>query len=422
MNNRIVVYGTIIFATLTMLFIGLSVILGLDTYTGKKRKKLFVLIIVLVFLHMMQNYCEFWLSRYHQADTWRNVLAVFGYSVRPAILTLYAHMVSPKKKHVGAWCLVGLNFVMYLTSFWTDIVFTIDDNHWRGGPLSFWCMMTSGILLAYLVFLVILKYKKERAQIQEMFFHFFWIVLILAGVAADYFFNKAWQCVDYLTISMVGVTVFSYIWFHQGYVREYQVNFVAEQRMRLMMSQIQPHFIYNALNTIQNMEGNPEETKSAIGDFANYIRGNLAILEGQELITFEKEMELVKNYVSIQQLRFADRINAVYDITDKDFSVPPLSVQILVENAIKHGILVRYEPGVIAVRSYRDKNFHVVTVTDNGVGFDTTKLENTNRVGLRAVKNRVEYFLNGVVSIESEIGKGTVVTIKIPCAPPPILF
>ena len=418
MNNRIVIYGLIIISTLMMMFVGLSVVLGLDTYTGKKRKKLFALIIVLVFLHVMQNYCEFWLSRYHQADTWRNVLAVFGYSVRPAILTLYAHMVAPKKKHIAAWSLVGLNFIMYLTSFWTDIVFTIEDNHWLGGPLSFWCMMTSGILLSYLVFLVILKYKKEKVQIQEMFFHFFWISLIIAGVAADYFFNDAWQCVDYLTISMVGVTVFSYIWFHQGYVREYQVNFDAEQRMRLMMSQIQPHFIYNALNTIQNMEGNPEKTKIAIGDFANYIRGNLAVLEGQELITFGKEMELVKNYGSIQQLRFPDRFSISYDIRDEDFSVPPLSVQILVENAIKHGILVRYEPGVITVKSHREKKYHVITVTDNGVGFDTKKLENTDRVGIRAVKNRLEYFLGGTISFESEIGKGTVVTIRIPCSQP----
>ena len=93
-------------------------------------------------------------------------------------------------------------------------------------------------------------------------------------------------------------------------------------------------------------------------------------------------------------------------------------MQILVENAIKHGILVRYEPGVITVKSHREKKYHVITVTDNGVGFDTKKLENTDRVGIRAVKNRLEYFLGGTISFESEIGKGTVVTIRIPCSQP----
>ena len=126
-------------------------------------------------------------------------------------------------------------------------------------------------------------------------------------------------------------------------------------------------------------------------------------------------MDIVRDYISIQQLRFPDRINTVYEITDDDFSVPPLSVQILVENAIKHGILVRREPGTITMKSYREKNYHVVTVIDDGVGFDTEILKDTDRVGLRAVKNRLEYYLDGTISIESKIGKGTEVTIKVPC-------
>ena len=126
-------------------------------------------------------------------------------------------------------------------------------------------------------------------------------------------------------------------------------------------------------------------------------------------------MELVKDYVSMQQLRFPNRFKTAYEITDSDFSLPPLSVQILVENAIQHGIIVRREPGIITVKSYPEDNHHVISVTDDGVGFDTKKLKDTERVGLRAVKNRLEYFSDGTISVESEIGKGTVVTIKIPC-------
>ena len=186
--------------------------------------------------------------------------------------------------------------------------------------------------------------------------------------------------------------------------------------MKLLLSQVQPHFIYNSLSSIRNIEGNPEETKRAITEFANYIRGNLAALDGKELIPFSTEMEYVKDYISLQQRRFPDRIDVDIDLADVDFSVPPLTVQILVENAIKHGITARYEKGTITIKTYREKNNHVIRVIDDGVGFDTKTLEKTDRVGLRAVRNRLEYYLEGKISIESQIGKGTDVTIKIPYA------
>ena len=184
--------------------------------------------------------------------------------------------------------------------------------------------------------------------------------------------------------------------------------------MQLVLSQIQPHFIYNTLSSIRSIEGNPEETKRAITEFANYIRGNLSALDGKELIPFSEELDFVKDYVSLQQRRFPNRINVIYDITDKDFMVPPLTVQILVENAIKHGILVRYDSGLVIVQTRLERNNHVIVVSDDGVGFDVKKLDNTDRVGLRAVRNRLEYYLEGTLFIESEVGHGTDVVIEIP--------
>ena len=136
--------------------------------------------------------------------------------------------------------------------------------------MHYWCLATSVLLLGYLLYLTIKNYKKT--EIKEIIFHLFWILLIIAGNIADIFVNVQSQWVDYLTISMATVTVFSYIWFHQRFVREYQANFIAEQRMKIVLSQIQPHFIYNALSSIQNIEGNPEETKKAITEFVLYSR------------------------------------------------------------------------------------------------------------------------------------------------------
>ena len=188
--SREVTYGLIIFTMLMVWLVGFSVIIGLDSYTDKKRKKLFGIIIIFVFLHIMQNFVEFWLMNYFSASLLRTFVSVFGYSIRPAILALFAHIIAPKKKHIPAWCLVGVNVIMHLTAFWTDLVFSIVDNSWRGGPLRHWCLITSAILLVYLLYLAGLKYKKEKAQAREIIFHLFWIFIIVAGIVADVFFNE----------------------------------------------------------------------------------------------------------------------------------------------------------------------------------------------------------------------------------------
>ena len=408
-------YGAIIFAILITMLAGLSVVLSLDPHVDKTRKKIFGVIIILVFLLVMQNFCEFCLAEFLYLPTLRTFFAVLGYSLRPAILLMFAYLILPKGKHSVAWVLVALNAVLHSTAFYANIVFIISDNNaWAPGPLRFWCVMTSGILLAYLVGLVFYRYR--WSQWRELIFHAFWLTIIIMGVVADDLWNKL-QWVDYLTVSVVIVTVLSYMWLHQRFVREYENSFIEDQRMRLVLSQIQPHFIYNTLSAIRSIEGNPEETKRAITEFANYIRVNLSALGGKELVPFTAEMDFVKDYVSLQQRRFPNRFTVVYDINDEDFLIPPLTIQILVENSIHHGIVARYEPGSVVIHTHCVKGCHVITVSDDGVGFDTKKLDKTDRVGLRAVKNRLEYYFDGVVNIESTIGKGTTVTLYIPCGP-----
>ena len=409
--NIAVTYGTIIFVTLVGSLVGLSIILGLDAYMDKRRKRIFIAIIVLVFLQIMQNLTEFYFTEYYINPPVRTIFAVLGYSLRPAILVLFAHLLLPQSKHTISWVLVAINVLMHLSAFFTDIVFTIDEVGWRGGPLNFWCLLTSAVILVYILGIIIFHYKDK--QWKDIVFHVFWLSAVVLAVVADSVWNKR-QWVDYLTISMVCVTVFSYLWFHNRFVKEYEADIIEKQRMRLVLSQVQPHFIYNTLSSIRNIEGNPDETKRAITEFANYIRGSLAALDGKERVPFSQEISFVKDYVALQQRRFPDHFVVKYDIQDEDFSIPPLTVQILVENAIKHGILVRYDPGTITIHSHSDAENHIVYVGDDGVGFDTETLEKNDRVGLRAVRNRLEYFLGGTVTVESEIGQGTTVTLTIP--------
>ncbi len=406
-------YGIVIFMALMLWIIGFAILVGLDPYTDKKRKKYYFVLIVCLLSLVIQNYVEYWLVYYHSAPAWRTFVAALGYSIRPLILVMFALLLSPDRIKIIAWSLVGINAILYLTSYFTHVCFFIDAiNHYNPGPIYFFSTIICGILLAYLVYLCISRYKATRPA--EILFHLFWIGIIIVGIVADAYFNNKDQWVDYVTIAVIGISAFSYIWMHQKFVHEYQNNFVAEQRIRIIRSQVQPHFIYNTLSSIRNIEGNPEETKRAITEFAGFIRGNLAALDGKDLIPFKKEMEYIKDYIALQQRRFPDKIDVIYEIEDEDFSIPPLTVQILVENAIKHGIAVRYESGTVTIKSYSDKKGHVIKVIDDGVGFDPEILKTSDRVGLRAVRNRLEYYQDGTLEIESEPGKGTCVTIRIP--------
>ncbi len=406
-------YGLIIFVALLLWLFGFSIIVVLDAYTERKRKKFFAVLIAVMVSLVVQNYSEYSIIRYMPVPVLRLIVVSYRFIIIPVLLVMFAYLISPYGKKIIAWCLVGINTIVYIISAFTHICFYIDEsNQYIGGPLQYFCLVVNSILLVYLIYLSVSRFKFSR--LKEFIFHTFWIVVIVLAVIGDAFLNNKQQWVDSVTIAAVGASAFTYIWIHQKIVHEQQTNFIAEQRIRVIRSQVQPHFIYNTLSSIRNIEGNPEETKRAITEFAGYIRGNLAALDVKEVIPFKKEIEYVKDYIALQQRRFPDKINVTYDIADEDFSLPPLTLQILVENSIKHGITTRYESGNIAIKTYCEKKYHVISIVDDGVGFDTEILKTTDRVGLRAVKNRLEYYQDGLMDIKSAPGKGTSVTIKIP--------
>ena len=150
------------------------------------------------------------------------------------------------------------------------------------------------------------------------------------------------------------------------------------------------------------------------GKFSSYLRQNLNTLEFPGLISFEKELEHTRSYADIEMVRFPN-IRVEYAIEDSGFSVPPLTVQPIVENAIRHGVRIR-EEGIIRVSAYQTEEGHEILISDNGVGFDVQTLgqnEGTH-IGLKNVKERIETMCGGSVTVESRIDEGTRVTICIP--------
>lgn len=188
----------------------------------------------------------------------------------------------------------------------------------------------------------------------------------------------------------------------------------------LMISQIQPHFLYNALNTIKYLiKRDPKSAEKAVISFSRYLRGNMDSITQKEPIPFTEELEHTKNYCDIELLRFGDKLNIVYNTPVTNFSLPALSVQPIVENAIKHGVTKKTYGGTVTVTTSEDERYYIVKIQDDGVGFDVQNPdlkpgETHAHIGVNNVRERLANMVNAEFIIESQIDIGTLVTIKIP--------
>lgn len=191
----------------------------------------------------------------------------------------------------------------------------------------------------------------------------------------------------------------------------------------MVASRLKPHFIYNALNSIYALADiSVEDTKNAIVLFSAYLRACLVDIDAHRLVPFEREIVHIREYVSIQKLRFGDKLQVEYDLKEMDFSVPPLSILTVVENAVNYCVEKKNEGGKIEITSYKTDNGFAVKVRDNGDGFDTSKIsldelmvdENGKRhVGLYSAAYRLRNMCGGDLKLESIQGKGTTVTLEI---------
>ncbi len=190
-----------------------------------------------------------------------------------------------------------------------------------------------------------------------------------------------------------------------------------QSRVAIMLSQIQPHFLYNALAAIKALcAKDPETAREAITRFSKYLRGNMDSLSHEPLITFDRELAHMKNYLYIEELRFGDDVRVKYDITASRFLIPVLTIQPLVENAIRYGITQKEGGGTITISSAETGSGYLVKVSDDGVGFDPERVNNDDRshVGIENTRKRLETLCGGSLSVISAVGGGTVVEIFIP--------
>lgn len=279
--------------------------------------------------------------------------------------------------------------------------------------------------LAYTIWMYVKAFRKNPENVLKP--ELFCMILIAAGGMADLIAFYSGAEIRVGTFVRITVLIYALNLFRICILITYRglreraelERQLQKSRVELMTSQIQPHFIYNTLNSIRTLiKVDPEAAYQTTYDFSNYLRGNLNSMEGREKIPFSEELRHIQAYVNIEKIRFEDRIQVEFLLETRSFQVPALSVQPLVENAIKHGLCKKIEGGTVWVRSYETADSYVVEVEDNGIGFDINALENQNTehtsIGLNNIRFRVTALSGGDMEIKSSPGEGARVTLRFP--------
>ena len=411
MSTNMQLLGKLELALLLQL-IGLVIVVIADSYLQKKQKRILLLIALLAFSLLVRDRWDSILTE-RPDRLLRTLLGIYGYGIRPVILVLYLKTLEMNRSRKLLWCLVAANAAIYLSALFSGISFRItEENLFAMGPLGYIGHVLCAGLLAMLVYESVKKSLQRNATGS-------FILLLDAGLLV---LATVWDWlqggsgpVSWLTVVVVSSCLFYYLWLHMQSAFAHEQALEAEQRIQIMMSQIQPHFLFNTLSTIQALcRIDPEKASETTEKFGTYLRMNIDSISQSSLIPFRKELEHTRIYADIEMMRFP-YIHISYDIKEDDFELPALSIQPMVENAIRHGVRGRYN-GSVKIMTRGEENEIVIAVIDNGKGFDPEGTEEAGgmHIGIRNVRERIEVLCGGTLEIESEPGKGSTVTIRLP--------
>ena len=314
---------------------------------------------------------------------------------------------------VGVYVYAVLCTAVYASSVWTGAFFSVDsENIYRGTELSF---VTGSILTPIVIasIYIIIKNRKLTSKRDTLIHLMYNLTYIVLGFIDSLYVLTF----HYIVMTVFIVLIFIFIGQERDKELETKQKELAISELNALRLQMNPHFIYNTLASVDGLIVlDPKSARQLIAKFIKHLRSSYLDSSPME-VEFEKELENIRCYLSVEEVRFPG-IKVEYDIGVSDFLIPPLTVQPIVENAVKHGICQKNDStGTIVISTYADGASYCVKVTDDGVGFDAgaqSSDDGRSHIGIENTRKRLELICNGALEITSIPGEGTQAVITIP--------
>ncbi len=309
-------------------------------------------------------------------------------------------------------------------------------------PKMYWCVESIGIFILLVDFLLLLRYHSKISSME-------WFSLSLMPLSAPvYYILRA--MIPGLRIR--NALIFGIIlWNHMfiGLKRDMELwnkeQQLAEYRYILSLERVKPHYIYNVLTSIYYLcDSDPKKAQNAVKTFSEYLRKSLYTMDQTKTVPFQWEMDLIRHYLSLEKMRFPDTFQVDYEITEQKFELPPFTVQILVENSVKHAVSRRTDQnGRIRIAAEKTSGGYRIEVADNGTGQTSSaapsggngtgvqasvqrhnsgnyglkqeeQLDTYESIGLNNVRERLSLLCGGTLTIQPNAENGITASVFLP--------
>ncbi len=419
------IYFSIVSAVLLLSVIGLwftLVIPGIDRWN----KRFFIIYFIAFLLCGLSYICEVIFQYY---GTTRSVfialllLESLVLSIPLLMLTAYLlhccgeNMRSSKLLHAVLGLEAVYVILLVITPFIDDFIYIASENQYFRGPMyPLFLVPQIGVMMLNFTATI-----RRRAQLPRKVFSAFLVsILPITTALIVHIFVEAFLLIDisYILSSLAMYSLILSNQIEQDHLQQQKIirqqQEIVHERASIMVLQMRPHFIYNVLMSIYSLcRIDPQKAQQVILDFTNYLRKNFNAVASDSTIPFSTELEHTQAYLAVEQSQYDDMLAVDYDTPYTQFRLPPLTLQPIVENAVKHGMDLDSDPLHISIRTRSTGSGAEIIVEDTGPGFDPSD-ENTPHITLRNIQQRLEMMCGGSMTIMPRKERGTVVKLTIP--------
>ena len=312
------------------------------------------------------------------------------------------------RAEIMMWCVFC---IMLLATQLCDMFYYVSsDNQYYRGPL--FPLMISPLAVIMIINTAALIIKRKK--ISKRFFLALLIYILPTTILVILYMFAAVDLVVSFWVFLCALTMFALILTDNMKKYMHQQREIANQRANVMILQMRPHFIYNTMMGIYYLCGqDSQKAKQVTLDFTTYLRKNFDALASEDTVPFKDELEHTRAYLAVEKAQFEDSLFVSFDTPHTLFRLPPLTLQPIVENSVKHGMAASDDPIHITIVTRQTDTTSEIIVEDDGPGFGSVD-NNEPHIALKNIRERLKLMCKGTLEISPREGGGTSVKVTIP--------